>query len=178
MEASNGNGNGRGVTYAEARRMARWLNAFTPRELAQALRVHEAVGERFVKAMLWPNHAGGSVIEDTGIELEGPEGTERLYEVVPLPPDEEHRPKHTPPHIAAVHEMFGGLLLYDLRGRPVRIRTERQLRIAMSTPGSRQLHVNREREYQRQLAARREAVRKAERKRIAESQGKRPVEVD
>jgi len=168
--ASNGNGNGR-VTYAEVRRMARWLNAFTPRELAEALHVHEAVAERFVVAMLWTGHVGGSVISDTGAWLDGPEGRETLYEIVPLPDTVYRRNRYLPPEVQAVVET-GGLLLYNHRGLPVRIRTERSQRRAMSTPGSRQLHKDRERAYQRQQDAVRRRMEIDRKKRIAASQGR------
>jgi hypothetical protein len=166
----NGNGNGRGVTYSEVRRMARWLNAFTARELADALHAHEAVGERFVRALRWQG-----ICEDTGATIEGPSGPEQLYEMEPLPDWNEPRIRRVPPEIQAVYEMFGGLLLFDLRGLPVRIRTERAQRRSLSTPGARQVHKNREREYHRQKEARERAARQAERKRIAKSQGRQYV---
>lgn len=113
MSRSNGE-----VTYAEARRVARWLNAFTARELADALHVNPAVGERFVRAMLWKGHVGGPVITDTGVDLDGPEGAERLYEIVPLPPSRP-REKRIAVCIQAVLEKYGGFILYDDRGRTV-----------------------------------------------------------
>lgn len=175
----NGNGNGNhpdsgAVTYAEVRRMAYWLNAFTARELAEALRVHEAVGERFVKALRWAGHVGGPIIDDTGVQLDGPQGPEQLFEVVPLPIQRWPRIKRAPPWITAVLET-GGFLLYDARGEAVRIRTERRQRGPMSTPGSRQKHINAERAYRRQEEAKRKRAEQSEKKRIAQSQGKQYV---
>lgn len=105
------------VTYAEARRVARWLNAFTARGLAEALHVHHEVGERFIRAMLWKGHVGGPVIEDTGVDLNGPEGPERLYEILPLPPWKP-RPRQLAVEIRTVLDN-GGFILYDPRGLPV-----------------------------------------------------------
>jgi len=172
MSESNGNGQ---VTYAEVRRMAYWLNAFTARELAEALHVHEAVGQRFVRALLWSGHVGGPIIQDSGAWEHGPEGQEEpIYEMRPMPEVTVKRNRYAPVWLTAVLEM-GGFLLYDQRGVTVRIRTEREHRGPMSTPGSRQFHKNREREYQRQQQAREQRRRLDERRRIAQSQGKQFV---
>lgn len=180
MSELNGNSNGNGsgdasrVTYAEVRRMAHWLNAFTARDLAAALHVHEAIGERFVRALLWSGHVAGPVIQDTGAWIDGPDGEpEPIYEVRAIPVVHVKRYRYTPPEIQAVIEMFGGFILYDPRGQPVRIRTERQMRRSLSTPGARQVHKNRERAYERQEEAKRQRAERDRRKRIAESQGKR-----
>lgn len=179
MAGHNGNGNGNNgnngnsaVTYAEVRRMAYWLNAFTARDLADALHVHEAVGERFVKALLWSGHVGGPIIADTGIELEGPERSEALYEVLPMPTAVYPRNKYPPVWLMAVIEM-GGFLLYNERGRVQRIRTQRQMRRSMSTPGARQHHKARERAWRRQEDAKRNRSELERRKRIAKSQGRK-----
>ena len=66
---------------------------------------------------------------------------------------------------------------YDPRGWPVRIRTERAQRRSLSTPGSRQFHKNRDREYQRQEQARMDAIEAERRKRIAKTQYKTLEEV-
>jgi len=171
MSESNGNGQ---VTYAEVRRMAYWLNAFTARELAEALHVHEDVGERFVRALLWGGHVGGPIIEDTGAWESGPDGSpEPIYEMCPMPEGTVKRNKYPPVWLLAVWEM-GGFLLYNSRGLPVRIRTERE-RGPMSTPGARQKHINRERAWRRQQDAIRERARVERARRIAQSQGKQYI---
>jgi hypothetical protein len=136
--------------------MARWLTLFTPSDLADALRVPPELGEQFVHAMLFHG-----IVEDTGDELDGPLGAERVYEMPPLPPGPNEHPHLLPPEIMAVLEL-GGFEIITPRGLPVRIRTERQMRRSLSTPGARQVHRNRERAYERQKAAE-EARREADR---------------
>lgn len=152
--------------------MAYWLNAFTARELAEALHAHEAVGERFVKALLWSGHVGGPIIEDTGVRLEGPSGLEALYEMRPMPAIKYERNKYPPVWLIAVLET-GGFRLFDERGQVQRIRTQRQMRRSLSTPGARQHHRARERAWQRQEDAKRNRAELERRKRIAKSQGRK-----
>lgn len=151
--------------------MARWLGVFTAQDLADALRVPVELGDQFITALLWHE-----MVHETDDWVEGPHGVETIYELEPLPPGPNQRPRHTPPEISAVRE-FGGLLLYDLRGLPVRIRTERDQRRSLSTPGARQVHRNREREYERMQQAKAQRRIKDDKKRRALAEGKRVEEV-
>jgi hypothetical protein len=140
-----------GVTYAEIRTWCRWLHTFTASDLADAMGVDYEVGVRGVKALIWHG-----IVFDTGDEIDGPYGPEAIVEYAPLPPAPTHHPKGTPPEVIAVSQM-GGWLLYDQRGLPVRIRSERDMRKILSTSGARSHHVNRERAYERQEEARKKA---------------------
>lgn len=178
MSDDNGHSNGNGhadsrVTYAEVRRAARWLGVFTPELLAETLRVHHAVAERFIMALRWQGMA-----QDTGSLVQGEGGVpEPVYEVEPLPETRYNRQRSTPPEVVAVMQMFGGFELISPRGKPVRIRTERSMRKSMSTPGARQVHKNRERAFRRQQQAVADRREREQRKRQAALQHKRYDEV-
>lgn len=101
------------VTYAEVRAWARWLQAFTARDLASALHCSLPVAERGVKALLW-----NKVCLDTGDTLPGPDGPEALIEYVPIPPGPREHPTETPPEIVVAREA-GGDPLRQPRGMPV-----------------------------------------------------------
>jgi len=147
--------------------MARWLNAFTATELADALHVHPDVGAKFVKALLWQG-----ICEDTGIVLETASGPEPLIEIIPLPKTIYKRNKYPPVWLIAVMET-GGFKLYNRRGEPVRQVDSAKKRQQMSQPGVRHRVRMRELAYQRMQEARKKAAEKAEKRRIAMSQGKR-----
>lgn len=136
---------GSGVTYHEVRSWAVWLQVFTASDLADALGADLSIGERGVRALLYHG-----ICTDTGDVIDGPDGSEAIVAYVPLPPGpNEH--ETAPPEWArwpAYSEVMSP------RGLPVRIRTQRDLRGGMSTPGSRQKLRNRERAYQRQEEAR------------------------
>lgn len=124
------NGNGR-VTYAEVRRIARWLGCFTAGDLADALHVHEAVGEQFVKALLFHRLA-----VDTGETVELNEGPVAVFEMEPLPDTVYPRIHHMPPEVMAVIEM-GGFWLFDERGVQQRVVSHGERGRQMSTSGAR-----------------------------------------
>lgn len=151
------------VTYAEIRDWAVWLQLFTASDLADAMGVNIEWGRRGVKALLWHG-----ICEDTGDVIDGPFGPEPIIGYVPLPPGPKHHPHGILPEVIAVSQM-GGFEIFNQRGVPVRIRTERQMRKSLSTPGARQTHKNRERAYELQEEARR---RRAEEQRIASAREK------
>jgi hypothetical protein len=94
---------GQGATYAEVRRWAVWLKMFTADDLAQAMGVSVAVGERGIKALLWHG-----ICRDTGDTLPGPDGPQALIEYVPLPERIYIREKVPPPErIVGYTELFG-----------------------------------------------------------------------
>lgn len=143
------------VTYTEMRWWARTLQAFTASDMANVMAVHYDIGVKAIRALCWHG-----ICEETGEDIDGPFGLEPIVYYLPLPPGPTHHPHYELPEHSAVREM-GGLLLYDVRGQPVRIRTERQMRKSLSTPGARQMHVNRERAFQAQELARAQAAETA-----------------
>lgn len=108
------------VTYNEVRWWAVWLETFTARDMANALRVDLSQGERAVRALL---HHG--ICEDTGDTFEGPDGEERIIRYKPLPKGPRVHPRETPPEIVVVREA-GGDPLRVPRGLPVNMQTGRR----------------------------------------------------
>jgi hypothetical protein len=147
------------VTYAEVRRMANWLEVFAASDLADALRVPIELGDDFITAMLWHG-----IIEDTDDFVDGELGIETVYQMVKVAADPKEHWTDTPPEIQAVLDMYGGFELFNNRGMPVRIRSERDMRKTLSTPGARQIHKERERRYL--------AMEEAKRKRAEEDRKK------
>jgi hypothetical protein len=165
------NGNGR-VTYTEVRRMARWLGVFTARDLADALRVQEEIGDDFITALAWH----GLLLPEEHYII-GPDGTEEpIYEMDPLPERHYPRNRYTPPEIVAVIET-GGLLLYNHRGIAVRLSNKGEKGRVMSTPGARQKQKLRDLAWERMQRAIRSRIEKERARRIAASQG-RVIEAD
>lgn len=119
MPGLNGSAPG-AVTYAEIRKMARWLGIFCASDLADSLHAHHAVGVRGVKALL---HQG--VCTDTGDTVDG----EQLIEYVPLPDGPREHWTDTPPEVE-VPRAAGGDPLRQPRGMPVgmRVRTKSSVR--------------------------------------------------
>jgi hypothetical protein len=146
-----------GVTYSETRFWAVTLRVFTVSDLADIMAVPEEALDSFVFGLLF-----NGTIEDTGDRINGRgSGIEEVYAWVPLPAGpNEHETGPTPESIAVME--MGGFEILSPRGGPVRIRTERQMRRSLSTPGARQTHKLRELAYERQEAAR--AKRAAEQK--------------
>lgn len=174
MESSslNNGSNGR-VTYAEVRKVARWLHLFTRDDLADSLRISPQLADQFIKALLWQ----GIAVQTEDV-LPGPDGDQILIEMEPLPELVYNREKRTPPHIKAVFEMFGGFELYNVRGITQRIRTERQMRRSLSTPGARQVHKNRERAYMRQKQANDQRKLQDKKKARAKAEGRSVEDLD
>ena len=143
--------------------MARWLGPFTARDLAYALGVPPQMGEQFVKALLFHRLA-----TDTGDAAQGPDGEEPIYEMEPLPEGQTNREQRMPAHIQAIIEM-GGFEILEPRGLPIRIRTERDQRKSLSTPGARQAHRMREKAWRDQQ----EAIRKRQEQPQKEAKWKR-----
>lgn len=128
------------VSYGEVRAWAYWLRIFTASDLADAMGVTTELGDRGVRALLWHG-----IAEDTGDWV----GGERIIQMLPLPPGPRVHETQAP-------EWRRWPAYSDIiqpRGIVVRIRTQRDLRGGMSTPGSRQKLKNRERAYQRQVEA-------------------------
>jgi hypothetical protein len=157
------------VTYSEIRSWAVWLHTFTASDLADAMGVDLYWGQRGIKALLWHG-----ICEGTGEFLDGPDGPEEIISYKPLPPGPNEHPHGPLPEVIAVVQM-GGFEILSPRGQAVRIRTERQMRRSLSTPGARQHHRNRERAWERAEQAKME---RAEQQRLkarqeAESGGPR-----
>jgi hypothetical protein len=138
-----------GVTYQETRFWAVTLRVFTVSDLADIMAVPEEALDSFVFGLLF-----NGTIEDTGDRINGRgSGIEEVYAWIPLPAGpKEHETGPTPESIAVME--MGGFEVLSPRGGPVRIRTERQMRRSLSTPGARQTHKLRELAYQRQEEAR------------------------
>jgi hypothetical protein len=107
--------------------------------------VDESVAERGITALLYQ----GIVRESRNFQL-SLWGDIPVYEYVPLPPGPTEHETGTPPWML----WPCGSEVLSPRGLPIRIRTQRDQRGGMSTPGSRQKLKNRERAYQRQKEAR------------------------
>lgn len=151
--------------------MARWLMVFTASDLAYALRVTTGLADQFCVAML--RH---EILFDTEDVLDGPDGDEVVWEMHPLPDGPNEHPHGVLPEVLAVMQM-GGFLLYDQRGVPVRIRTERAQRQGMSTPGTRQGLKNRERAFRKGEEAKAERMLKDKKRNDArKAAGKKPWE--
>lgn len=131
-----------GLTYAEVRWWACELGVFTAGDLADAMGVDYEVGRRSVAALC---HQG--VCHDTGSVIDGRHGYEYIIEYVELPAGPAEHETGISPEAIALREFRP--LPTPPRGMPVRIRTERMMRRSLSTPGARQHHKNRERNYQR-----------------------------
>lgn len=146
---------------------ARILQVFTPGDLADAMAVDLEVARRGVRALIWHG-----IVEDTGDRFYTHYGEEPIIGYVPLPPGPKEHPTGIPPE-----RLEGYTEVLSPRGMRVRIRTERMTRRALSTPGSRQVHRNRERAWERQQQANRERAERERRKRIARQQGRALEEV-
>jgi hypothetical protein len=129
------------LTYDEIREWAVILGAFTASDLARAMGVDLEVGERAVNALCLQE-----ICVNTGDMLDGPHGYEPVIEYVPPPPGPTRYDAGPDPVEQTIRQ--AGKIAVE-RGTPVRIRTERQMRRSLSTPGARQHHLNRDRNYQR-----------------------------
>lgn len=168
--SDNGHGpsdNGFHPTYTRARIVARKLQVFTPAELGAELGVSVEDAEKFIGALLWQ----GLLLPDVEFEDDGFGGEVPVYTMEPIPKTIYKRSKYPPIWLVAVLEM-GGFELFDLRGVAVRIRSERDKRKSLSTPGARQHHKNADREYWRQEDARRKRSELDREMAIAQAQGK------
>ena len=127
---------------------------FTAHDLADAMGVSHEVGKRSVVALIW-----NGICEESGDGVDVGEGFEPIIHYIPLPPGPREHWTDVPPEIAQVRIMGGDPLRVE-RGYPVRIRTERQQRQNMSTPGARQVIKQQNRAFEAQEEAK--AKRKAE----------------
>lgn len=131
------------VTYHEMRMWARWLVAFTPQAMADALGTPIEVGEQACVAL----EANG-VIKRAGTIFEYGEEVV-LFEYDWPPPGPKEHPHQTPPEITAVR-MFG-YLLYDERGVSQRLVNDRNRRNLLSIPGQGHKHRQREKRYKKMM---------------------------
>jgi hypothetical protein len=141
------------LTYGEIREWAVILGSFTASDLAREMGVDLDTGRRSVNALCMQQ-----ICVNTGDMLDGPYGYEPVIEYVPPPPGPTRHESGPDPVETAISQ--AGRISVQ-RGTPVRIRTERDQRRSLSTPGARQQHKNRERNYQRQEDAK-EARAKAQ----------------
>lgn len=135
MQSSNGHQNGNRpaseVTYAEVRSAARLLGLFTPSLLAEAIHVDVAVGHTYLRALL-----AHRLCLETGEYITTTDGIdEPVFEMEPLPTTTWPRIRRTPPHVEAAQQF--GMILYNLRGLPVRLERKDERRQIGSMPGSR-----------------------------------------
>jgi len=161
-----------GPTYAEARMWFRWLQVFTPHDLADAMAVHPDVAYRFVRAAEWHG-----IVENTGDRVNGTGPEEDIYSYVPLPPGPTEHPTGPLPELMAVREM-GGFLLFDQRGLPVRLVDNTERRNMMQTTGGARVRMKlRDARYRATEQAKVERAEKDRQRRIRKQQeGKKPWE--
>lgn len=134
------------LTYGEIRDWAQLLGRFTASDLAFAMGVDYDTGQRSVVALCFDG-----ICRSTGDTLDGPYGYEPVIQYIPLPAGPSKRePSGPDPERTAIAQ--AGRIVVE-RGTPVRIRTERQKRRSLSTPGARQSHINAQREWEKQQAA-------------------------
>lgn len=146
-----------GLTWSEVRDWATILQRFTASDLAHAMGVELEIGQRSVRAL-----CAQGVCHDTGDRLDGPRGYEAVIQYVAPPPGPSKRaPSGPDPEQTAIRQ--AGKIATE-RGTPVRIRLERKMRKSLSTPGARQFHKNRERNYQLQQEAKAERAEAQKRK--------------
>lgn len=134
------------LTYDEIREWAIELRMFTASDLAYAMGVDHDTATYAVIAL-----CADGICHDTGDELDGPRGYERVIAYTPLPPAPTRREASAPDPVQQAISQAGRIVVQ--RGTPVRIRSERDTRKSLSTPGARQKHKSRQREYDRQQAA-------------------------
>lgn len=135
------------LTYGEIREWASILGCFTSWDLARAMGVEHGIGIAAVNALCMQG-----ICRNTGDMLDGPYGYEYIIEYIP-PPTTGPSSRERGPDPAQIAISQAGRITVE-RGTPVRIRTNRKVGRALSTPGQRQKHKNRERNYQRQQDAR------------------------
>lgn len=137
-----------GLTYDEIRGWAIELGLFTATDLAHAMGVDRAIATYAIVALLEDN-----ICVNTGDEIDGPSGYEYIIEYASMPPGPT-RHDSGPDPVQRTIAQYKPIAVQ--RGTPVRIRNEGKMRRTLSTPGARQRHKNREREYQRQQAVKEE----------------------
>ena len=135
--------------YSEARDWFVYLDVFTATDLADDMGIHPDVAERFIAAGIWHG-----IIMDTGGRINGRGPSEPVYQYVPLPPGPRFHPHHPPEW----RNTPGCYSEAQATGLPVRIRSDRDTRRLLSTPGSRHLMKLREKAYKRQMEAREKAA--------------------
>lgn len=142
-----------GANYAEARVWIVWLQVFTVGDLADSMYVDHSVAGHFVTAAEWHG-----IIENTGELQQGPNGEEVIWSYVPLPPGPTDHPTKTPPE-----KLVGYNEVLCARGMPVRVRSDRDSRRLLSTPGSRHIMKMREKRY-KDMMEKREVQRETKRR--------------
>lgn len=147
-----------GVSYAEARVWIVWLQLFTVSDLADSMYCDHTVAESMVKAAVW-----NQIIEDTGDRMDGPYGEETIWSYIPLPPGPNEHPHKTPPE-----KLVGYDEVLCPRGLPVRIRTDRDTRRLLSTPGSRHIMKMRDARY-KEMMEKREVQRDTKRRKYQQA---------
>lgn len=141
--------------YAEIRWWFRWLDTFTATDLADDVGIHPELADRFIAAGLWHG-----IIEDSGGRINGRGPSEAIYHYIPLPNGPTHHP-HREPEWKSTPGCYADA---PFRGMPVRIRTDRDSRRLLSTPGSRHKMKMAEQAYHRQEQAKMEALEAARKK--------------
>lgn len=162
---------GEGVTYSDARDWFAWLDSsigpFTVGDLADAMMIDDDLAARFIRAGTWTIHGGvqQALLEDTGDIVNGTyRGDEVLYRYRPI---EDRVWREHPSQAAEWQKWPCGIDAPPDRGKPVRIRTDRDQRRLMSTPGARSKVLSAERAYDKMLEAQAAAKAKAQAKAAA-----------
>lgn len=133
-----------GVTYAEVRWWAVFLNLFTASDLAMSMGVDLSVASNGIKALLYHG-----ICYEVGDELPGPFGMEPLVGHVPLPPGPKRAFTYPPEWRTCEIELLSP------RGMPIRVSAgEKAGKRARSTPGIRHKILLRDKRYEEQEAAR------------------------
>lgn len=154
------------LTFGEVRDWAILLRHFTAGDLAHEMGVDFETGRKAVNALILEG-----ICRATGDEVDGRYGYEPIIEYVPPPPGPTKREPTGPDPVQTAISQAGRVIVE--RGTPVRIRTRRDTGRALSTPGSRQIHKNRERNYERMQEAKRERAELQKRRAQKEPKWKR-----
>lgn len=141
--------------YQEARMWFVYLRVFTATDLADDMGIHPDLAVRFIAAGVWHG-----IIMDSGDRINGRGPSEPIYEYVPLPPGPREHPTRPPEWKSTP----GCYELAQATGMPVRIRSDRDTRRLLSTPGSRHRMKLREQAYLRQEQAKMDAAEAARKK--------------
>lgn len=138
--------------YSLARKFFVWLGTFTPGELADSMGIDDELAVKFIRAGCWKIHSGEAILDDTGETVNGTyRGNEPLYTYRPIT---EESPRNHPHHLPEWIATPGvGSLAPRNRGMPVRIRTDRDTRRLMSTPGARSKVIQAEKRYDKMMAS-------------------------
>lgn len=148
-----------GVTYAEVRDWAWWLQLFTVDDLADSMMCDRSIAQRGINALLWHG-----ICFDTGEEIDG----DPVISYVPLPPGPREHPTRAPEWRTCVQD-----LVPPDRGKPVRLVDNTKRRDAMQGTGGARVRIRqRDKAYEAMEAAKQTRRERQAKKRQDELQGR------